>query len=296
MGIAPTISSFNASHAMKAILTIPGYELLACLGGGAITTVYSARDCRNDAPCAVKVLRPDWEDQPVAVKLLQREARACLSVQHPHLVRVLDEHVMTPPHFLVMEYLSGESLRRRLRRDYTLNLPTALWIARQTAEALASLHRKGFIHGDVKPENIRLVDIGKAVLLDLGFAHRAGENASFLEKGYVLGTVNYLAPELCGSEPADDARADIFSLGVTLFEMLTGQFPYAAGTPLETMHRHRTEKPRPLSECLSGTPADLARLIERMTALQPAERPRADRLVQDLIQCEIASLGRRRVA
>src|SRR5450631_2985109 len=105
---------------MMALPKIPGYELLTCLGGGVITSVYSARATEDDFPCAVKVLRPDWDDQPVAVKLLQREARACLSVQHPHLVRLVDEHVMTAPHFLVMEYLSGESLRRRMRRDYCL--------------------------------------------------------------------------------------------------------------------------------------------------------------------------------
>jgi serine/threonine protein kinase len=281
---------------MKALPKIPGFELLTCLGGGVITSVYAARDCENDEPCAVKVLRPDWEDQPVAVKLLQREARACLSVRHPHLVRVLHEHVLTPPHFLVMEFLSGESLRRRMRRDYQLGIPTALWIARQTAEALAALHRRGFIHGDVKPDNIRLVDAGTAVLLDLGFAHHPGENASFLEKGYVLGTVNYLAPELCGEAPEDDARADIYSLGVTLFEMLTGQLPYAGGAPLETMHRHRTLSPRPLRECLPGTPAALCQLVERMMSRELGARPRADRLVQELIQCEIESLGRCRFA
>jgi eukaryotic-like serine/threonine-protein kinase len=281
---------------MKALPKIPGYELLTCLGGGVITTVYSARECETDAPCAVKVLRPDWEDQPVAVKLLQREARACLSVQHPQLVRVLDAHVMTQPFFLVMEYLPGESLRRRMRRDYTLDQATALWVARQIAEALAALHRKGFIHGDVKPENIRLVDVGKAILLDLGFAHRPGENASFLEKGYVLGTVNYLAPELCGPAPMDDARADIYSLGATLFEMLTGQLPYPAGTPLETMHRHRTEEPTLLTDYLPSASAALTELVDQMLAREPSDRPSAARLVQDLIGCEIASLGQRRAA
>ena len=281
---------------MKALPRIPGYELLTCLGGGVITSVYSARALDDDLPCAVKVLRPDWEDQPVAVKLLQREARACLSVHHPHLVRLLDEHVMTPPHFLVMEFLSGESLRRRMRRDYSLPLSTALWIVRQTAEALAALHRKGFIHGDVKPENIRLVDVGKAILLDLGFAHRPGENASFLEKGYILGTVNYLAPELCGQDPSDDARADIYSLGVTLFEMLTGQLPYATGAPLETMHAHRAEEPRLLTDCLPDAPSAVTELIDAMLAKTPSDRPRAERLVQELIRWEIASLGQRRAA
>ena len=281
---------------MKALPKIPGYELLTCLGGGVITTVYSARQCGTDCPCAIKVLRADWEDQPVALKLLQREARAGLSVQHPHLVRILEAHVLTPPHYLVMEYLAGESLRRRMRRDYCLEQATALWIARQNAEALAGLQRKGLIHGDIKPENIRLVDVGKAILLDLGFAHRPGENAAFLDKGYILGTANYLAPELCGQEPRDDARADIYSLGVTLFEMLTGQLPYPAGTPLETMQRHRAGEPMLLTDHMPAASAALTELVDRMLARDPGDRPRADRLVQELIGCEIASLGQRRAA
>src|SRR5208337_4788275 len=123
---------------------------------------------------------------------------------------------------LVMELLPGESLRRRLRRDYSLDAPTVLWIARQSAEALAALHRKNFIHGDVKPDNIRVAGHGRAVLLDLGFAHHPGENAAFLESGYILGTVDYLAPELCSREPRDDIRSDVYSLGVAMFEMLAG--------------------------------------------------------------------------
>lgn len=281
---------------MKALPRIPGYELLTCLGGGVTTTVYSARECDTDFPCAVKVLRPDWEEQPVAVKLIKREALAGLSVQHPHLVRIIDAHVLTPPLYLVMEFLAGESLRRRMRRDYCLDQATALWIARQNAEALAALHRKGFVHGDVKPENIRLVNVGKAILLDLGYAHRPGENTPLLEKGYVLGTVNYLAPELCGPEPADDVKADIYSLGVTLFELLTGQLPYPTDKPVETMRRHRTDEPMLLTDCLPNASAVLTELVDRMMARDPSDRPRADRLVQDLIGCEIASLGRRPLA
>jgi serine/threonine protein kinase len=292
----PFPSSREFGLAMTALPKIPGYELLTCLGGGAITTVYSGRACDTDTPCAVKLLRPDWQDQPVAIKLLQREARACFGVQHANLVRLLDAHVMTAPYYLVMEFLTGESLRRRIRRDYTLDLPQALWIARQMAEALQAIHRKGFIHGDVKPDNIRLVEVGKAILLDLGFTHRRGENAPFLEKGYVLGTVNYLAPELCGQNPQDDARADIYSLGVTLFEMLTGQLPYPIGDAIETMQRHRREEPRLLTDYLPEAPSHVTELIDRMLSRDPDDRPHSGRLLYELIQSEIASLGQRRAA
>src|SRR6266581_6447973 len=110
---------------------VPGYKLIERLGGGPLTSVYFARDCATDELCAVKLLRPDWEDQPTAVKLLQREARTGLAVRHAHLVQFLYAHVTRPPYFLVMELLRGESLRRRLRRDNCLDMPTALWIVRQ---------------------------------------------------------------------------------------------------------------------------------------------------------------------
>src|SRR5215472_12659171 len=151
-----------------------------------MTAVYAARDGETDAACAVKLVREDWEDQATAVKLLQREARAGLGVRHPHLVRVTHAHVTAPPYFLVMDLLPGESLRRRLRRDFRLPVSEAVWIIRQISEALATLHTAGFLHGDLKPDNVRLIDDGTAVLIDLGFAHRPGENAAFLRAGYVL--------------------------------------------------------------------------------------------------------------
>jgi serine/threonine protein kinase len=281
---------------MKAIPKIPGYELLARLGGGLLTSVYAARELASDSPCAVKVLREDWEDQATGVKLLQREARACLAVQHRHLVRLRQAHVTRPPYFLVMDLLSGESLRRRLRRDYRLDVPTALWVSRQTAEALAALHRAGLVHGDVKPDNIRLLGDGNAILLDLGFAHRPGENAAIQRQGYILGTVDYLAPELCGAEPADEQGSDLFSLGVTLFEMLTGQLPYPPGSIDQTLRRHETEPPADVRQYLPHLPPALAGLASRLLAQRPVERPRAQAVIPQLIALEIAALRKRKAA
>ncbi|MCS6849742.1 MAG: serine/threonine protein kinase [Gemmataceae bacterium] len=281
---------------MRAIPRIPGYELVQCLGGGPLSWVFSARDLATDEPCAVKILRPDWPDQATAVKLLQREARVGLAVRHPHLVRFRQAHVTRPPYFLVMDLLEGESLRGRLRREYRLDLPTALWVARQTAEALAAMHRAGFVHGDVKPDNVRLVDDGTAILIDLGFAHRPGENALLLKKGYVLGTVDYLAPELCTPEASGGLESDLFSFGVMLFEMLAGQLPYPPGTVEETLRRHRDERPADIRRLVPGLPGSLAALVERLLARQPAERPRAAAVVQQLVALEIAALRRRRSA
>jgi serine/threonine protein kinase len=281
---------------MQPLPRIPGYELLTLLGGSMLTSVYAGRHRHTDAPCAVKALNRDWQTDATAVKLLQREARACLTVQHPHLVKLLDTHVTRPPYFLVMELLAGESLRRRLRRDYRVEVGQALWIARQTAEALAALHRAGFAHGDVKPDNIRVVGDGRAILLDLGFAHRPGENAALLREGYVLGTVNYLAPELCGPEPEDGLAADVFSLGVTLFEMLTGQLPYPPGSIEQTFRRHEADPPADLRRHAIRLPAGLATLVERLLARRPADRPRAAVVVRQLVGLEIAAIGQRRTA
>jgi eukaryotic-like serine/threonine-protein kinase len=282
---------------MQPFPRIPGYELYERLGGGPLTCVYAGRDEATGRDCAVKTLRDDWADQATAVKLLQREARAGLSVRHPHLVRFLDAHVTRPPYFLVMELLAGESLRRRLRRDYRLDLAATAWVARQTAEALAALHRAGFVHGDVKPDNVRLVGDGTAVLIDLGFAHRPGENAALRRQGYVLGTANYLAPELCG-DGADDGgpASDLFSLGVTLFEMLTGRLPYPPGSLAQTFRRHRCDPPADVRGHAAALPPVLVTLVERLLARKPAQRPRAAQVVQQLVGLEIAALSRRRSA
>jgi serine/threonine protein kinase len=275
---------------------ISGYDLLARLGGGMLTHVFSACECATDRACAIKLLRAEWQDQPTGVKLLQREARAGLAVQHPHLVRLLDTHVTRPPYFLVMELLPGESLRQRLRRDYQLDLASTLWIARQTAEALAALHRKGFVHGDVKPDNIRLVDAGIAKLIDLGFAHRVGENASLLKQGCVMGTANYLAPELCGLDAHADERSDLFSLGVTLFEMLTGRLPYPFGSTNQTLRRHHCDPPADIRQFARRLPSTLISLLDRLLAHRPHDRPRTAAVVQQLIGLEIASVRRRQSA
>jgi serine/threonine protein kinase len=258
-----------------------------------MTAVYAAREAGTDAPCAVKVVREEWDDRDTAVKLLQREARAGLHVRHPHLVRITHAHVTRPPYFLVLEWLPGESLRRRLRRDYRLEPADAVWVARQAAEALAALHRAGFLHGDVKPDNLRLTAGGAAVLIDLGFAHRPGENAAFLRDGYVLGTADYLAPELCGPEPSEGLSSDLFSLGVMLFEMLTGRLPYPPGSLGQTFRRHSCDPPADVRRLAGPLPGALAGLVGRLLARRPQDRPRAAAVVQQLVRLEITGLLRR---
>jgi serine/threonine protein kinase len=279
---------------MQPIPRIPGYQLLQRLGGGPMTSVFSARTVESDAACAVKVLREDWEDPDTGIKLLQREARAGLGVRHAHLVRVTHAHVTAPPYFLVMDLLPGESLRRRLRRDFRLPVMEAVWIVRQISEALAALHSAGFLHGDIKPDNVRLIDDGTAMLIDLGFAHRPGENAAFLRAGYVLGTANYLAPEQCDPLPAEDLSSDLFSLGVMFYEMLTGRLPYPSGSLRQTFRRHRCDPPADIRRSVPNLPSSLCALLGRLLAHRAEDRPRSAAVVQQLIKLELATLTRRR--
>src|SRR5262249_39935638 len=152
---------------------IPGYELIECLGGGSLTCVWSARDLAADEPIAIKLPRRTDTARRIALTFVGRGAAAGLPVRHPNLFRFRSGSLERPPHFLVMDLLNGEPLRRQMQREYRLDVAAALWISRQIAQALAALHRAGLVHGDVKPDNVLLIDSHAAIVIDLGLAPRA---------------------------------------------------------------------------------------------------------------------------
>jgi eukaryotic-like serine/threonine-protein kinase len=262
---------------------LPGYVLGPRLGGGPTADVFAAVDAAGGRAWAVKVLRADAATDPTNIQLFHREARAGLAVRHPHLVRVVrtvlsGDH---PPH-LVMERVPGRSLRSVLYRNGWLGARTAAVIGRQAAAALAALHAAGFVHGDVKPDNLNLTPGRVATLLDLGFAHRPGEDDPAVGPGFVLGTANYIAPELCDRPGTDSPAADVFSLGVTLFELLTGELPYPTGAVEDTMVRHRDDRPESLWEWEGSWPLGLATLVDRMLDRDQSARPTAAEVAEEL--------------
>lgn len=263
------------------------------LGGGPHADVYKAQHVLGGPQLAIKVLRPQSAESPATLKLFQREARIGMSLRHRHLVSILDAFTSASPCYLVMEYLTGQSAKRRVQEHGRLPLVTALAVGRQIAEALAALHAEGFIHGDVKSDNVRLVRPGRAVLVDLGFAHSPGELLAWAERGRMMGTPNYLAPELCWRPPNDTYAADIFSFGVMLYELLTGELPYPRGSVKDVIRRRRSDGAVELQLSPGEWPQDLVRLIQRATMPEPRDRPRAKQLVTSLTALQILAMRRK---
>ncbi|MFO0801773.1 MAG: serine/threonine-protein kinase [Gemmataceae bacterium] len=264
---------------------LPGYQMLRPLGGGKSFLVWAARD-DNDNPVAVKVPRHAALDRASTLVLLRREVRAGELVQHPKLVRIIDSRLEDEPLHVVMEFVPGETAKDRIRRFGRFSPRRAIWMARQVAEALAALHAAGLVHADVKPGNVMVRESGEAKLIDLGFAHRPGENRKLIDAGFTIGTANYLAPELCILPVREGPAADIFALGATLFECLTGKVPYPADTVEEAFQQRKRRRPLDLADYRGPWPARTVDAVRAMLARVPEERPTAGEAARELLAIE----------
>jgi serine/threonine protein kinase len=269
---------------------LPGYRLLRYLGGGPSFQVWEGRPVDDIVPLALKFPRPDALDNEPTLTLLGREALAGRTVYHRRIVRVVREHLGESLPFIAMEFVAGCNLRDRMKRSGRCDVRTAVWAIRQAAEGLAALHRAGFIHGDVKPGNILVDHFGSARLIDLGFAHRPGENVELLQGGFIMGTANYIAPELCRRPQTDTFAADVFSLGVTLFECMTGRLPFPAATTDEALKKRRRARPEDIADVPGEWPVRAMELIRGMLAMDPRDRPAVPRVVRELVQIEIEQI------
>lgn len=279
----------------KPIEVLGSWELMNQIGEGSLARVYAARAVGGAAAkpgYAVKLLRKRWQDDVHATTLFRREAIIGRSLAHPHLVSLLSAHVHEHPLYIVMPLLQGHTLSQRMSRE-AVSLPAALWIARQVAEALAALHTHGWMHGDVKPANIFIAPSGHVTLLDLGFARRLGE-PNCAEHRPLLGTLNYLPPEMLTELIAPDERSDLYGLGVTLFEMLAGRPPRMATSLVELAEQFRHGKRVSLERLTRGLPHSLATLVESLLANDPLRRPdSAAAVVSELVSLEIETLAAR---
>jgi serine/threonine-protein kinase len=290
------IDTRPATHAAAA-LRVGTWELAGLVGDGSVSRVYRARAAGTPddrpAPYAVKILRRRWESDARAVALFCREAQVGRGVSHPRVISVLAAGLREPPYYLVMPWLDGCTLRTRLDGPERPDLPTALWIGRQVAEALGALAAAGWRHGDIKPSNLFLSPGGHVTLLDLGFARREHEDGSAADR-CVLGTCNYLAPETITSALAADVRSDIYSLGVVLFEMLAGRLPFEGSTLEALVVQHKQSRPPDLRRFASHVPQGVAALVHQMLAKDPLRRPQTPgELIERVARLEIHSFADR---
>lgn len=247
------------------------FQITAQLGSGGMATVFKAYHAALDRYVAIKVLHPAFKQDPNFLSRFQREARIVAKLDHPHIVPVFDFSEANGQPYLVMRFIEGETLKAHLStRDLTL--PEVRRVIKPVAEALAYAHGQGVLHRDVKPSNILLTPDGGIYLADFGLARMAQAGESTLSQDSLLGTPQYISPEQAQGQSDLDARTDIYSLGVVVYELLVGRVPYQADTPYAVIHDH-IYAPLPLPRSIKP---DFPEVLERVL-LKALTKDRADR-------------------
>lgn len=246
------------------------YRVTRRLARGGMATVYVAQDERLERPVALKVMHPHLAESDDFVERFHREARAAARIVHPGVVSVFDQGVVSGQGFLVMELIDGTNLRALLNAQGAFTIPQALRYTTDILEALRAAHRMGVIHRDIKPENILVPTDGPAKVADFGLA-RAVSEGSTSATGNMLGTVAYIAPEIALTTEAN-ARSDLYSVGIMLYEMLTGAVPWADESPLQIASHHVSEDVPSPSATLPWIPREIDDLVAALTARNPANR------------------------
>src|SRR3954471_19867254 len=249
------------------------YRLESELGAGGMATVYLAYDLRHERKVAIKVLKPELSAVIGAERFL-REIKTIATLQHPHILGLIDSGQVSGTAYYVMPFVEGESLRDRLRREKQLPIPDAVRVATEVASALDYAHRHGVIHRDIKPENVMLHD-GSALVADFGIAlavSSAGADSRMTETGMSLGTPHYMSPEQAMGQREITARSDVYALGAITYEMLIGDPPFTGSTAQAIVAQVLTEKPVPLQRQRERVPDAVEEAV--LTALEklPADR------------------------
>ncbi len=268
------------------------WQLVRLISESELARVYVVRpvDAPADQPAnyVIKVLRKEWWRDPHAIEMQRRAAWLGRAVSHPHLLPVLSAQVGQAPYYFVMPKLAGKSLSTILATKKHLPLPITLWVARQVAEALSALHDStNMIHADVKPSNIIVSPEGHSTLIDLGFAHSETEARHWSTRP-VVGTLNYVSPESVTSSLSAAPSSDLYSLGVTLYEMLAGKLPFVANSPDQLIRLHREMTPSCIRQSVPRLPKPIASLVHRLLAKDPLRRPdSASAVAEELMRLEI---------
>jgi eukaryotic-like serine/threonine-protein kinase len=260
------------------------YELHRRIARGGMADVFLARDQLLDRPVAVKVLFPEFATDPSFVERFRREAQNAANLNHPNIVSVYDWGQEQGTYFIVMEYIEGRSLADILRSEGPLHPQRAAEVASDIAAALGFAHRNGVVHRDVKPGNVLISPSGQVKVADFGIARALGADpeSNLTQAGSVMGTATYFAPEQAQGLPLDP-RSDLYSLGVVLYEMVTGRPPFSGESPVAIAYKHVQEQPPPPRHLNTNVPTDLEAIILKLLAKNPQARySSADDLRADL--------------
>ena len=231
------------------------YEIHQRLARGGMAQVYLARDRSLDRPVAVKELAPEFAVDPTFVERFRREAQAAANLAHPNIVGVYDWGTQDGTYFIVMEYIEGPSLSQVIRHDGPLHPRRAAEIASEVAAALGFAHSRGVVHRDIKPGNVLLTGTGQSKVTDFGIARAlSSADDDLTQAGSVMGTATYFSPEQAQGLPVDP-RSDLYSLGVVLYEMVTGRPPFTGDTPLAISYKHVQDRPPAPTTIVPGLPA-----------------------------------------
>jgi beta-lactam-binding protein with PASTA domain len=260
------------------------YEILDRVGGGGMAVVYKTKDLLLDRIVAVKVLRPQYAIDDDFVHRFRREAQAAASLSHPNVVSIYDVGVEEDIHYIVMEYVEGSTLKEYITTHAPLSVEQATYIAKQIAEALDHAHHNQIIHRDIKPHNILIGKNQRVKVTDFGIA-RAVTSSTITHTGSVIGSVHYFSPEQARGGSTGE-KSDIYSLGIVLYEMLTGTLPFSGDSPISVALKHLQEsytEPRQLNSMI---PQSVENIILRSLAKDPTHRyDSAKELIKDLDSC-----------
>ena len=258
------------------------YEIIRKIGDGGMAFVYEAKDRLLNRIVAVKVLRPEFVDDEEFLAKFKREAEAVANISHPNIVNVYDVGCDGKVNYIVMEYVDGQNLKEIIKNEGTLDEYTALDITKQIAKALSAAHKKGVIHRDIKPHNILISSEGRNVkVADFGIA-KAATNSTMTNIGSIIGSVHYFSPEQAKGRFCDE-KSDIYSLGITMYEMVTGHVPFDHENGVTIALMHLQNEITPPSQVRDGIPDSLEKIILKCTMKKPEDRYQtADELIADL--------------
>lgn len=260
------------------------YELQELIGGGGMADVYKAQDKLLDRAVAVKILHQQYANDAEFVEKFRREATAAAKLAHPNIVNIYDVGEDGGSQYIVMEYVSGPTLKEVIQQKGCLEPIEAVRIAKEIASALESAHRNNLVHCDIKPHNILVMPDGHIKVTDFGIA-RAVSASTMTYSGSVMGSVHYFSPEQAKGTVIT-TKSDVYSLGVVLYEMLTGQLPFNGETSVSIALKHLQEEPVSIRQLNPSIPPVLEAIVQKAMSKDPADRPNSTELYADLNQAK----------